>query len=165
MTIEIRPMHPDERETAAHVIMTVAHGVFAPAVPFEEFRGVFMEHMESLADLQALDTIYAPPDGLFLVAVDGEAIVGTGAICRLDDRRAEIKRMWLLEDYQGQGIGYRIVNELLAFARAGGYETAYLTTSWAQTRAIAFYEQVGFREVPPLDESVKAYGLAMTMAL
>lgn len=58
--------------------------------------------------------------------------------------------MWLLEPYQGQGIGYRLWLELRAFALSAGYRRIRLTTDDENVRARAFYERLGFvRMTPP----------------
>ena len=69
-----------------------------------------------------------------------------GAIRRLDAQAAELRRMWLLEAYHGQGIGYRLLQELMAFARGQGYQRMVLMTGVVQERAICFYQRVGFVE-------------------
>ena len=56
--------------------------------------------------------------------------------------------MWLMEDYHGQGIGFQVLQQLLEFARAHGYERVRLQTSPEQTRALDFYRRVGFYEIP-----------------
>ena len=57
----------------------------------------------------------------FLAALDDYRLIGTGAIRKLDRDIAELKRIWLLDEYHGQGIGFRLVNLLFNFARAQGY--------------------------------------------
>jgi len=59
-----------------------------------------------------------------------------------------LKRLWLLEEYHGQGIGFRLVARLLDFARAQGYKSVWLETSPEQERAIAFYRELGFHTIP-----------------
>ena len=55
---------------------------------------------------------FGPPDGVFLVArLDGRD-VGCGAVRRLDDRTAEIKRMWVDPTARGAGIGRRVLAAL-----------------------------------------------------
>ena len=58
---------------------------------------------------------------------------------------AELKRLWLLEAYHGQGIGYQLVQTLLDFAKKAGYKRVRLLTDRRQNRAIHFYQQVGFQ--------------------
>ena len=145
----IRPLRPEEGPAARELVLAVAARLFqADAV--ETF---IARHREGLADVDAFQTGYAPPKGLFLVAYDGDRLVGTGAIRRLDDATAELRRMWLLEPYQGRGIGYRLWSDLAGFARRAGYRRVRLTADAASTRAIVFYERLGFQPIPPYNDS------------
>jgi putative acetyltransferase len=162
MTLVIRPIKTADVTAARDLILAVAHSIFAPGVTLDSFREVFLGYEDDLTDVAAFETIYRAPDGLFLVVLDGEQLIGTGAVRRLDNETAEIKRMWLNPAYHGQGIGYRVLRQLLAFAREQGYREAYLTTSSLQTRAIAFYERVGFQRVT---DEAGAAGFAVAMRL
>jgi ribosomal protein S18 acetylase RimI-like enzyme len=62
--------------------------------------------------------------------------------------------MWLAEAYHGQGLGYRLILELFAFAREHGYIRIRLQTSPEQVRALDFYRKVGFYEIPCYNEAV-----------
>jgi putative acetyltransferase len=67
----------------------------------------------------------------------------------MDDAVCELKRVWLLHEYHGQGLGYRMVQELLSFARDKGYARMRLETDReAQSRAFEFYKGLGFYEIP-----------------
>ena len=80
---------------------------------------------------------------------DDDRMVCTGAIRRLDDETCELKRLWLLPDYQRQGLGYRMLMELSKIAREMGYKRMWLQTDIdAQSRAVDFYKQIGFHEIP-----------------
>jgi putative acetyltransferase len=95
--------------------------------------------------------------------LDEGRVIGSGAIRPLDEKLCELKRMWLLEPYQGKGIGYSIMQRLLDFARQIGYERIRLETGTGQARAISFYHRIGFQDVedPELDDD----DLMMEMAL
>ena len=77
-------------------------------------------------------------------------IVGTGAFLRYEEEGyCELKRIALLPGYRGQGVGYALLVELLQRARAMGYTKAILWTNrFKLARAVAFYRQIGFGEVP-----------------
>jgi putative acetyltransferase len=67
---------------------------------------------------------------------------------RIDSEICELKRLWLLFEYHGQGLGYRMMQELLSFARAKGYRRMRLETDRsAQSRAFEFYKRLGFYEI------------------
>lgn len=161
--ITVRPMRPDEVAEAKRVMLTVAAGIFDPEHPAATFVN---RHSAALSDVDDYRAQYGPPGGAFLVAIDGDAIIGTGAIRRLSDETAELRRMWLLEAYHGRGIGYRLVQELFAFARAAGYRRVRLSTSAVQQRAIRFYERLGFYPIERYrdtdDEVFLECGLAAT---
>jgi putative acetyltransferase len=95
-----------------------------------------------------VDSYYFENGGTFLVVLNGEQVIGSGGLRRLDDEIAELKRMWLLEAYHGQGIGYRLIGQLVNFARKKKFTCIRLQTSPEQTRALDFYRKVGFYEIP-----------------
>ena len=107
---------------------------------------------------------YFDNDGLFLVMTDEDRIIGTGAIRKLDDTTCELKRVWLLFEYHGKGLGYRIIQELLAFARQKGYGRVRLETDRDdQRRAYNLYTRLGFYEIPRYSDNEE--DAAMEMAL
>jgi putative acetyltransferase len=144
--IVIRPMQLEDLPAAKTMMLTVAAGIFEPDHPAATFVN---RHSAALSDVDDFQNQYSPPPGLFLVAVDGDAIIGTGAIRRIDDETAELRRMWLLPEYHGQGIGYRLTQELFAFARQAGYQRVRLSTGPEQERALYFYERLGFYPIEP----------------
>lgn len=144
--IQIAPINPDQVAAAKNVIYDVAHNIFAPEQALDEFR-LSPDGKHWLDDVDQYQEIYSNSCGLFLVALDGEKVVGTGAIHRLKEDVAELKRIWLLEQYHGQKIGYRVVSMLLDFARQHGYRSVYLETSPQQKQAISFYKKMGFDEI------------------
>jgi GNAT superfamily N-acetyltransferase len=89
-----------------------------------------------------------PPSWTFLIAyVDGEA-VGCGGFKRLDDRTAEIKRMFVAADVRGRGVGRWILERLEEGAREAGYRFARLDTGNRQPDALHLYRSAGYREIP-----------------
>jgi len=134
------------------VIISVARDIFGWESPFEELLQSADEN-EDLYDVDHAGDHYFGNKGIFLVALDDERVVGTGAVRRLDDEICELKRMWLLEEYQGHGIGYRMMQELLEFARWAEYQRIQLNTSSQQERAIQFYVRVGFELIETEDET------------
>lgn len=103
-----------------------------------------------------LSVLYPPEDNflelpvadVFLVARDGDDPVACGAVRFLDPQTAEVKRMYAAPRVRGQGIAWRILQELEAFARARGARRLVLETGPRQPEAIALYERAGFTVVP-----------------
>ena len=144
MELAIRPMRAEDVAAARRVMLTVAAGIFEPDHPAATFVN---RHSAAMSDVDDFQNQYSPPTGLFLVATDGGEIVGTGAIRRIDEATAELRRMWLLKAYHGLGIGYRLWRELLAFARSTGFRRIRLTTDLENERARQFYRRLGFDDI------------------
>jgi putative acetyltransferase len=146
--IEIRPITPGEWMDAKRVVYRVAFVIFGRERPLEEFIA-YHESIHELKDMDDIQKSYFENGGTFLgMFLDGEMIC-TGAIRRIDDETCELKRLWLLDDYHGQGLGYRMLQELLTIARSMGYKRVWLETDpIAQRRALEFYKQAGFYEIP-----------------
>ncbi len=128
--VEILPIQPDQIADAKCVICAVAQHIFAPEKTIEEFIKMQVGEHE-LNDVDNYREIYTENRGQFLVVLDDGKVVGTGAVRKhthcpqrgcywgvtLEDDVAELKRIWLLESYHGQKIGFKMVSMLLGFAR------------------------------------------------
>jgi enamine deaminase RidA (YjgF/YER057c/UK114 family)/GNAT superfamily N-acetyltransferase len=143
-------MQPGDLDAAKRVILGVAARLFEPEGPDDFVERWWLR----LTDVDDWPRVYGPPRGTFLVALDGDTLIGTGAIRPIDDQTAELKRMWLLEAYQGQGIGFRLYSLLVQFARGAGYRRIWLSTdAIAQSRAVRFYERLGFQAIEPYGDN------------
>lgn len=161
--IKIRPIEPHEIPLAKDLIYRVAHQVFRDTRTLEESIA-FYEAKGQLHDMDEFQETYSGREGIFLVMTAEDRIIGTGAIRRLDDMVCELKRVWLLFEYHGKGLGYRMIQELLAFARAGGYRLIRLETDRDdQRRAYNLYRRLGFYEIPAYSDN--AGDAAMEMIL
>lgn len=92
--------------------------------------------------------MFEPPAGVFLVVRDGERAVACGGIARFDDVRAELKRMYVVPDRRGRGLGRRLLAELESEARRLGYRGLVLETGDRQQEAVGLYESFGYERMP-----------------
>ena len=146
--INIRRIEPHEIPLAKELIYRVAHRVFQDIGPLEDSIAYY-ESRGQLHDMDDVQKTYFDNDGTFLVITNQDQIIGTGAIRKLDDTTCELKRVWLLFEYHGQGLGYRMIQELLAFAHEKGYRRIRLETDRdGQSRAYELYKRLGFYEIP-----------------
>jgi putative acetyltransferase len=95
-------------------------------------------------DMDRISSVYSEPYGAFLVLLDGDRVVGTGAIRRLDEQTCELKRMWFLPAYRGKGYGARMSEALFEFARSAGYKRVRLDTAPILAAANRLYQRLGF---------------------
>src|ERR671923_1516196 len=142
--ITIRRIERDEWAIAKQLIYRVAHTIFNDARPLEESMA-YGESNGWLEDMNDIQQNYFDNEGTFLVMTDNDQVIGTGAIRKFEDKICELKRLWLLPDYQGKGLGYQMIQELLSFARQKGYERIRLETDPVyQKQAVEFYKRLGF---------------------
>jgi GNAT superfamily N-acetyltransferase len=87
---------------------------------------------------------YAPPEGFFDVAVEGDEVVGTVG-GRHRDGVAELHRLYLRESARGKGIGRRLLDRFLAWAEANRCERAIIWSDKRFTDAHRLYGKVGFQ--------------------
>jgi GNAT superfamily N-acetyltransferase len=89
----------------------------------------------------------APPGGAYVVVFDGDAAVAGGGLKRLDDERCEIKRMYVVPEARGRGLGRVVLEALEAEARRMGYRAARLDTGPEQPGAQRMYERAGYQPI------------------
>ena len=91
--------------------------------------------------------LLVPPHGAFIVAVgDGEP-VACGGVQSVGEGVAEIKRMWVHDDWRGAGLGLRLLRHLEDVARSLGHRIVRLDTNAALKEAIGMYERAGYRPI------------------
>ena len=136
---------------------------------FEEYTKMLVEGDPAFGDYLAiqnydreilhLEEKYGPPRGrLYLARWQGKT-AGCIALRPLDDRRCEMKRLYVRPAFRGRGIARKLVDTILADARATGYTEMLLDTLPFLTKAIALYEDLGFIHTgcyndSPLDTTV-----------
>ncbi|HEY4472348.1 MAG TPA: GNAT family N-acetyltransferase [Stellaceae bacterium] len=123
-------------------------------------RALFRAYAESLpfsldfqnfaTELDALPAPYNPPAGCLLIArQDGDAI-GVIGLKPFAPGIAEIKRLYVLPEARGTGLGRALADRAIAEARVKGYERVRLDTHRpSMAAAITLYRKLGFVEIPP----------------
>ena len=91
--------------------------------------------------------VLRPPSGLFVIAVSDGAPVACGGLLAIAPGTAELKRMWVHDDWRGAGLGSRLLRHLEDQARASGLGTVRLDTNGALTEAIGMYQRAGYRAI------------------
>ena len=114
--VTIRRIRPVEAPAVTQLICRVAYGIFGFDGTLEESQRHFKD-AGAFQDMEDVRAHYFEDRGIFLVAVEHGEIIGSGALRRLNARTAELKRMWLLERYQGQGIGWRLMAAICSRCR------------------------------------------------
>lgn len=83
-----------------------------------------------------------------IVVYEDNRAVGGGAIRRYDGETVELKRVFVRSEYQGKGIGSRLVSLLMEWAAELGYSRMILETGELLAESCAVYKKLGFRIIP-----------------
>ena len=132
--------------------------LIVPATSLQEIdqiRAIYREYAGSLpikldyqgfdAELAGLPGKYATPRGRLLLAIETDGkIAGCVGVRPFDERRCEMKRLYLRPAYQGRGSGRLLAQRAVDEARASGYESMLLDTLASMHTAIRLYETLGF---------------------
>lgn len=101
---------------------------------------------------------FLPPDGAFLLLLQGGAVVAGGAFMRFDAETAEFKRIWTHPDHRRKGLSRRVLIELESEAARRGYTRVFLTTGPRQPEAQSLYPRTGYT-VLPLEETAEGFAV------
>lgn len=82
-----------------------------------------------------------------VVAYHEEQAVACGAIRQYDDRRMEVKRMFVLPEFRGKGLAQSVLNEVEKWAGELGFEICILETGKMQPEAIRLYHKCGYKVI------------------
>ncbi|MCR5316925.1 MAG: GNAT family N-acetyltransferase [Treponema sp.] len=93
---------------------------------------------------------------LFLCMKNGSKIIGTVALCKLNEFNCELKAMYLNKNYQGKKLGYKLAKTAIDFAKNNGYKKIYLDSMKKYDRALHLYRSLGFRETARYNDNDKA---------
>ncbi len=86
----------------------------------------------------------SPPDGAFLVGFERDRPVACGGLKRFDAETVEVKRMYVVPEARGRGLGRSLLRALEEEARRLGYRRARLDTGPRQPHARALHESAGY---------------------
>ncbi|UOQ68371.1 GNAT family N-acetyltransferase [Hymenobacter volaticus] len=83
-----------------------------------------------------------------VVAYQNDQPVGCGAFKEFNQELVEIKRMFVLPAYRGQGVAQAVLGELEQWANELHYSGYVLETGKKQPEAIRLYQKSGYKIIP-----------------
>jgi RimJ/RimL family protein N-acetyltransferase len=149
--IEIRRAQPED---------AAAMAAYTEALVDEKLDTILLETPYTAEEELRFLEDYEAMGGIFLLALDGRRVVGMCDMrrgTRTGNRHMGVLGLGVLAGYRGQGIGRRLMERLIAEARAieGFCRIELGVTPW-NAGAIALYESLGFQQ-----EGVKRKGIAL----
>jgi GNAT superfamily N-acetyltransferase len=108
-----------------------------------ELRATYGNHQDE-ADKQ---NVFEEAINIVLV-YHNDKIAGCGGYKPHHENTAEIKRVYVLPEYRGKGLGIGLMNEIEQWAKEGGFKHLILETGDQQHEAIALYRKIGYYDIP-----------------
>jgi len=90
---------------------------------------------------------YEAPTGAFLVAKDGDTVVGCVGFKRIGDGICEMKRLFVKDAYRGRGIGRALIERIIREAEEYRYSKMRLDTLKRMESAVRLYSAFSFGEI------------------
>lgn len=125
----------------------------------DNIKTLFLEYAQSIevdlcfqdfnTELDRLPGKYANPDGRLYIAYVDNKVAGCIALRRYDENRAELKRLFIRNEFRQLGISKKLVNQIISDAKEIGYKSILLDTLNTMTAAMNLYQSVGFKEIEP----------------
>jgi ribosomal protein S18 acetylase RimI-like enzyme len=111
--------------------------------------GVDLTFQDFESELEMVSTLYANPEGAFIIAYHNNNPVGCFGIKKIDGEICELKRMYLSEAVRGLGFGKKLLREAIQIAAKLNYKKMRLDTLPSMNSAIHLYQNLGFKEIHP----------------
>lgn len=174
-----------QREEVSNLMPRIVHAEHPPLL--DVARDIFREYAASIAylcaesfaqqnletELRDLPGKYAAPRGCILLAFDQSTPIGCVALRPIDraahdsrdERVCEMKRLYARPETRGRGVGRLLCDELIRFAKQGGYTLMKLDTEPELEAACRLYRTLGFVEIPRYNDDPKPETLYMGLRL
>jgi N-acetylglutamate synthase-like GNAT family acetyltransferase len=82
-----------------------------------------------------------------IIVYDNQNPIGCGAIKKYDNSRYEVKRVYVKNEYRGNGISKVIMKQLEEIAKEKGIRILILETSKTFVEAINLYKKIGYIQI------------------
>ena len=83
-----------------------------------------------------------------IVAYDGEIPVGCAAFKKYDDECAEVKRVFIKQEFRGKGISRELMKRLENTAKEQGFRFFILESGESLVAAMSLYRKIGYEVIP-----------------
>jgi len=82
-----------------------------------------------------------------IVSYDGNIPVGCASFKKYDDECAEVKRVFIRQEYRGKGISNNLMELLESAAKEQGYRYPILESGELLVAAMALYRKIGYKVI------------------
>ena len=116
--------------------------------------GLQPEFESSESDLLDIEATYFQTGGFFnLVEVEENSLLGTFALYPIDRENCKLRKMYLVSQARGMGLGRRMLDYTTNEARKRGFKKIILETMPIMKDAVRLYTHAGFNLIKKQPES------------
>lgn len=148
MSYSIQEIKPQHDASICEIITSVG----------KEFGAIGEGFGPSDAEVEFMSQYYNDESSSrYLVASVGDYLVGGCGVAPFSQRDdvCELRKLFLLPESRGLGIGKQLITDCLEYAKYKGYRKCYLDTLASMAQAINLYEKLGFRHLTkPLEGTI-----------
>ena len=140
--------------------------LFVPVIYKREYEPQLIEFLDKCLpessralDINGRHSFYKDIDNTFKAfwcMFEGDKVIGTVGVKELDNNCCELKSLYVLEIYHGNGYGRALLNEAIKCARDFGYDKMYLDSLSTSVKAIELYRKNGFVDVEKYNQSERS---------
>ena len=94
-------------------------------------------------------------DSFWCLLADSD-VIGSVGLKKIDDTTAELKALYLSKEFRGMGLGQRLMDTALSFAKEKGYGRVVLDSMAQYTHALKLYEKSGFTRTDRYNDNERA---------
>ncbi|MBX2870826.1 MAG: GNAT family N-acetyltransferase [Saprospiraceae bacterium] len=133
------------------VATSAAHWATARALiqEYVDWLGIDLSYQNYAGELQTMEQMYSPPEGLLLLAKEKEGMAGCIAFRKKGEERCEMKRLYVRPAFRGRQLGKKLAKICIEEARRAGYKQMVLDTLPSMQGAVSIYKGLGFEVIPP----------------
>jgi putative acetyltransferase len=140
----IRPIQINDNHIVSHIITHV----------LEEHGCIGSGWASSDSEMNDIFSAYQGEGQAYFVLENSSSseIFGCGGFAPLkgthpEEKVCELRKLYLISQSRGQGLGKTLLSHVLDQARQAGYKKIYLETSPALSAAVGLYEHLGFQKL------------------
>ena len=160
--MHIRPYAAGDQDRVRQIFLDWNHHITQPGMEEKFARYIQLALDEEIECIQ--DYYGRPGFGFWVVEIDGQ-VAGMVGLEDVGKGAAEVRRMYVAEEFRRQGIGSKLLKFVEGQARDLGYERMVLSTSALQPQAKALYEVAGYdleREEVSESQTKRTVGSGLT---
>jgi GNAT superfamily N-acetyltransferase len=143
----------DPAEDRAHVQELFWEYLVWANAGLNEAFGINLDIEQLQKDAMRKLQVFYPPQGRLLLVDQDDRVAGVACMHQIREGMGEVKRMYVRDQFRGQGVGRALLDDMISESRKIGYTHLRLDSARFMHAAHSLYRSAGFEEIDPYPES------------